>query len=715
MPVFCRCTAVAALSASLLTGLSLPIHAAAVKSDHVEAELVAEASALVRGADNNLALRLVPEAGWHVYWRNPGDSGIPTSLSWTLPEGVTAGALQWPYPHRETLGDIVNYGYAEAVLLPVTLSLPVEFASDSPLSLKAKAKWLVCKDVCIPGSAELELILPVVTDSAATAVNEAQRDGFAKARAELPQPAPADWKLNFAINGTGDDKVLALALRRGAIRSDGEMSFFPYANDLINHSAPPRWAKDADGGLRLSQTLSPYFVKVPETVDGVLVIHDGDQDKAWEIRATPGAVATVPASAAKPADIEASAPATTGDTPGYLAVLLFALLGGLVLNLMPCVFPVLSIKAISLVEARGATAMRQRAHALFYTAGVLLTFGGLAGLLLVLRSYGAAIGWGFQLQQPAFVAALAYLFFAMGLSMSGVVEFGTRLMGVGQSLVSAGGYRSSFFTGVLAVAVASPCTAPFMGTALGYALAQPAAVALSVFVALGLGLALPFLAIGFFPALAKALPRPGAWMETFKQFMAFPLYLTAIWLLWVLGGLTDRNGMTVALLGLVLIAFALWLWNRDGGLSRVLKLAALAGALALLAAPMLDKRSATPATAHGVGIEPYSDQRLAALRAEGRTVFVNFTADWCITCKVNERVALASGAVKAAFVDRQVVWLEGDWTREDPLITRTLEKFGRSGVPLYLVYAGSAEPTVLPQLLTPDLVLAALPPATAKP
>ncbi|WP_292998008.1 protein-disulfide reductase DsbD domain-containing protein [Nevskia sp.] len=695
--------------------LAAPAQGAAVETEHVTAELIAENTALAAGADNTLALRLVPEHGWHIYWRNPGDSGKPTSIAWVLPDGLQAGELQWPYPHRESLGDIVNYGYSDAVLMPVTLAvpqpLPAGVAADQPLRLKAKARWLVCKDLCIPGSAELELALPIAEKGAPTMADERWRDAFARTRAALPQPAPADWTLRFQVHAEGADKALALAIRRGGISSSGELSFFPYASDLIAHSAPTRFAQDADGNLRLSQKLSDYFVKAPDVVEGVLVVHDGDTDKAWEIRATLGPVAVVPASAAAPT-IEAAATSAPPVEPiNYFLVLLFALVGGLVLNLMPCVFPVLSIKAISLVEARGATARRQRAHALAYTAGVLLTFTGLAALLLILRSTGSAIGWGFQLQHPVFIAGLAYLFFAMGLSLSGVVEFGTQLMGVGQSLADGSGYRSSFFTGVLAVAVASPCTAPFMGTALGYALSQPAPVALSVFVALGLGLALPFLLIGFHPPLAKALPRPGKWMETFKQFMAFPLYLTTIWLLWVLGGLTDRNGMTVALLGLTLIAFALWLWNRPGKVATVVKLAAVAGALALLANPLMQKASAGPSSvAHQGNVEPYSDERLAQLRAEGRTVFVNFTADWCITCKVNERVALDSASVKAAFAERNVVWLVGDWTREDPLITRTLERFGRSGVPLYLLYGDGAEPQVLPQVLTPATVLAALPP-----
>ena len=705
------------LSPYLISGLTaLLFHAstasaAAVNTDHVEAELVAESTALNAGADNSLALRLTPEAGWHVYWRNPGDSGLATTITWTLPDGLSASALQWPYPHRETLGPIVNYGYAEQVLMPVTLNVAADVVRPEPLLLRAKAKWLVCKDICIPGSAELELLLPLASETSPAAADERWREAFAKARSELPQPAPADWQLRFQIHEKAEEKAFALAIRGTGIGSADDLAFFPYANDLINHSAATRRVLDADGNLRLSQTLSDYFVKAPAAVDGVLVIHGGGGDKAWEISATPGTVALVPAAAEAAPKLDDAVPAAAAP-PAYLLVLLFAMLGGLVLNLMPCVFPVLSIKAMSLVDARGSTARKQRTHALAYTAGVLLTFLGLSGLLIALRSSGAAIGWGFQLQHPGFVAGLAYLFFAMGLSLSGVVEFGTRMMGVGQSLASAEGYRGSFFTGVLAVAVASPCTAPFMGTALGYALSQPAYVALTVFAALGLGLALPFLAIGFVPALAKALPRPGKWMENFKQFMAFPLYLTTVWLLWVLGGLTDRNGMTLALLGLTLIAFALWLWNRSGGVPTVLKFAAIAAAVALLASPLMAKQVAGPAgTVADAPYEAYSEARLDELRAQGRTVFVDFTADWCITCKVNERVALASGDVRKAFAERKVVWLVGDWTREDPLITKTLERFGRNGVPLYLVYKGQAEAAVLPQLLTPAIVLAALPPA----
>ena len=693
----------------LLAVLTLPGHAAPVQTEHVEAELIAENLSLAAGGDNWLALRIAPEDGWHVYWRNPGDSGLATTLTWNLPAGISAGDIQWPYPHRSALGDIVNYGYSKETLMLVPLTVPAGWSGSATLPLQVKAKWLVCKDICIPGSADLSLTLPVTAAGTPEQADPRWRDAFGAARAQLPQPAPADWKVQFATHGGAGEGDFSLAETGAQFSAGGAIEFFPYTSDLLKHSAPQRVANNAEHGLRISQTLGDYFVKAPAQVDGALVVHDGDTVKAWEIHAQPGAVEALPKSTASGAS---SVPGETAAPLSLALVLLSALLGGLILNLMPCVFPVLSIKAISLIEARAKVARRQRGHALAYTFGVLATFGGLAGLLLALRGGGSAVGWGFQLQQPVFVAVLAYLFFAMGLSMSGVVQFGTRLMGVGQGLAADSGYRGSFFTGVLAVAVASPCTAPFMGTALGYALGQPTAVAMLVFLALGLGLALPFLLIGFFPQLGKLLPRPGAWMETFKQVMAFPLYLSVVWLLWVLGGITDRSGMAVALLGLTLLAFALWLWNRPGRVALLLKIAALLAALGLLTSPQIRTVSSGEAAAKpgSAAIEPWSEQRVGELRGQGRTIFVDLTADWCITCKVNEHVALDTDTVRKAFADQQVAWLQGDWTRADPAITQLLSRYGRSGVPLYLVYVKGGEPKVLPQLLTPSIVVDSLKP-----
>ncbi len=666
-----------------------------VRTAEVEAELIAETTHLQPG-ENWIALRLRPEPGWHVYWRNPGDSGIPTRLDWRLPPGVTAGAIHWPYPHPETLGELTNYGYAEETLHLVPLTLGPD-AGSGPLVLAAQASWLACKDICIPGKADLSLSVPV-GDRATPDPDWA--GAFATARSQLPQAA-RDWPAVFAIDG---DSV-SLRVEGAPLDHATRVAFFPFANDLVNHAAPQRVDVEA-GALRLSQTLSPYFVEPPAAVEGVLVVERDGRTQAYEISAAPGAVVAVPGGPLLQAAPQHSAADTAGaPPPAFALVLAFALLGGLILNLMPCVFPVLSLKALALVKNGGGDGAERRRQTYAYTAGVVASCVAVAAAMLGLRGAGEAVGWGFQLQSPAFVGLMAYVIFALGLSLSGAAQFGLGLMNLGGGLAQRPGLSGSFFTGVLAVVVASPCTAPFMGTALGYAMTQPAYVSLLVFATLGLGLALPFLLLGWFPALARRLPRPGPWMEQFKQFMAFPLYLTVVWLLWVLARQTDAQTVARVMLGLVAIAFALWLWNRSGPLAATLKLGALASAIALIyVAPMA--AIGTPASAHAG--EAWSAQRVAELRADGRTVFVDFTADWCLSCKVNERVALKSERVQRAFQERNVALLVGDWTRSDPAITAELARFGRNGVPLYLVYVRGGEPVLLPQLLTPEIVINAL-------
>ncbi|MDM4770385.1 protein-disulfide reductase DsbD [Solimonas sp. SE-A11] len=673
--------------------------AAPVQADHVVADLVAENQGLQPGGvANRVALRLQPDKGWHVYWLNPGDSGIPTSLQWTLPAGVEAGPIEWPYPHAHSLGDLTNYGYGEETLHLVPMKLGDAWTPGQQVTLQAEAKWLVCKDVCIPGKAALSLTLPV---QASPQPDPAWAAAFAKARAELPQPTPG-WQARFAVaNGSvtlGIDGMPAHADR---------VEFFPEPNDLVNHAAPQRIDADGSGSLRLSQGLSSYFVEAPAELRGVLVLHEGGEVRAYQLQAVPGAVAAVP-EAAKPAvdpGKESTAPTTP---PSMLLVLASALLGGLILNLMPCVFPVLSLKALSLMQSRGQSNGEARRQALAYTAGVIVSFLAVAGLLLALRAGGKAIGWGFQLQSPAFIGLLTYLLLALGLSLSGAVNFGTRWMGVGQGLTQKSGSAGAFFTGVLAVVVASPCTVPFMGSAVGYAMTQGGAVTLLVFAALGLGLALPFLLLGFFPRLAAWLPRPGAWMETFKQAMAFPLYLTVAWLLWVLARQAGANAVGLVMLGMVLVAFAIWLWSRRGAIATVLKLGALALAAWLLWLPAMEPGPATQASVGSA--EVWSEEKVAELRAQGQTIFVDFTADWCLTCKVNERVALKTEAVQKAFRERGVAFLVADWTRNDPAITRVLEQHQRPGVPLYLVYVNGGEPKLLPQVLTPQIVIDSLDP-----
>jgi thiol:disulfide interchange protein DsbD len=663
-----------------------PVQPGPVQADHVEAELVAERLALVPGEDTWLALRLKTEPGWHTYWRNPGDSGIPTQLNWTLPPGFSAGAIVWPYPERHALGEVTNYGYEGETLHLVNLSVPADSPAGKPVLLKAQAKWLVCSDICIPGEAQLSLSLPT---GASAQPNPRWQKLFVQTRARLPEAV--QWPALFAA----DSKDFSLHVELPEAEAAGEIEFFPYAKDLVNHAEAQRQQRDGRA-LRLSQQISSFFLEAPAKVDGVLVLKRRQGTQAYEIAAAPGTVAAVEATQPVPPQPEA--------TPGLALVLLFALLGGLILNLMPCVFPVLSLKAIAVMEAHDG---RERSKALAYTAGVILSFLAVAAALLALRAGGQALGWGFQLQSPVVVAALAYLFFVMALSLSGVAELGAGFMGLGQSLTQSGGLAGSFFTGVLATVVASPCTAPFMGSALGYALTQPTITALAVFATLGLGLALPFLLMGLFPRLAAWLPKPGAWMESFKQLMAFPLYLSVVWLLWVLARQSSADSAAVTMIGLVVLALALWLRRFATWPAHVLRWLLIAVALGLLAHPLIRTPMHTM-TSVAAETEPYSEARLAQLRAEHRTVFVNFTADWCLTCKVNERAVLQRQAVREAFAQHRIAELVGDWTRPDPVITAALARFERAGVPLYLVYRDGQEAQVLPQILTQEMLIKAL-------
>lgn len=674
--------------------------ATGVQAPHVEVELVAERTAWLPGAANEVALRVKPEDGWHTYWRNPGDSGLPTKLEWSLPTAWSAGGIQWPYPATEALGDLVNYGYGRETLHLVTLRVP-EAQSGPTATVRAKAKWLVCKDICIPGAADLSLELPV---GGIATVDPRWSASFLDARQRLPESLELAGGYQIAAGAFR----LQVDLGNGALDGVTRAEFFPYANDLVNHGAPQRVALEP-GRVRFNQALSAFHVAPAGPVEGLLVLH-GSRVRAIPVRAVAATVAEAVAggenspSTTEPAAVTEAPPRPMPPAdPSLWLIFGFAVLGGMILNLMPCVFPILAIKAVAVLESH----RNERSHALAYAVGVVGSSVAVAALLLGLRAGGEQLGWGFQLQSPGFVALLAYLIFALGLSMSGVLEFGTGLMGIGQSLTEKPGYTGSFFTGVLAVVVASPCTAPFMGTSLGFALTQPAPIALLIFAALGFGLALPFLLLGFFPVVGRLLPKPGAWMETFKQVMAFPLYLTVVWLLWVLGRQAGVNGAALVMCGLVLLAFALWLIARSTGLGRWIGAAVIAGSLGLLLHPALKPLAPDTEAQAGAESAAWSEKRVAELRAGGRSVFINFTADWCITCKANE-VVLDSDAVKAAFAGKNVAWLTGDWTNADPEITRLLTAFGRPGVPLYLLYPPTGDPEILPQLLTRDKVTEAV-------
>lgn len=661
--------------------------------DLVTARLVPETSTIAPGATLWVDLHLEIKPGWHIYWRNPGDSGLPTTIDWNLPPGFSAGNVLWPTPEHFVQNGIGNYGYAGVADLLVPITPPKQLTTGQAESLEADASWLVCADICIPGDEKLALSLPVGAPPAAADPESAPL--FAAARGRLPVPAP------FETRFENNDRNFRLLIPSSAPAElhDPTAMFFPDSDALIDAAAKPKLDRRADV-LELALPKAAGAVAAPATLNGVLSLRGADgAERSFEISANP------------------VLPTPAGRAIAWWQALLLAFLGGVVLNAMPCVFPILSLKLLSVAQHAHGRRSEQFSHGLAYTAGVLASFAALGAALLALRAGGQAVGWGFQLQSPVFVALLTYLLLAMGLSLSGVAGFGASLAGIGGGVARRSGLMGTFFTGVLATIVATPCTAPFMGAALGFALIAPAAVAVGIFLALGLGLAAPYLAASISLGWQRLLPKPGAWMEFVKQLLAFPLYGAVAWLVWVLMQEIGPDDAFPALFGLVLVAFAVWLYGRTRlakpfGRSLGAALAAAGSAAAIFLAVSLpgggDAAPSNAASRGGLHYEPFTRERLSALEAEGKPVFVNLTAAWCVTCLLNERVALDSETVRDAFAERGVVALKGDWTSQNPEITQFLQKFGRSGVPLYLLYAGKGEPVVLPQILTAATVVDAL-------
>jgi thiol:disulfide interchange protein len=688
----------------LLTGAALAAEPHSPSDALVKAELISEPAAVKAGEPFWVALRLRIKEHWHVYWRNPGDSGEAVAITWRLPPGFEAGPITWPTPQRISVAHLANYGYAGETTLLTRIAPPAALAGPAPVELKADVTWLVCEKECIPGEASLSLTLPVASAGASTEPDSATRTLFEAARQSLPQPAPWTARMETAPDGL-TLRIDARGLTTESIRS---AYFFPYAETLVQHGAPQAVEVSPDG-LTLRLDRNALSTTAPSNAGGVLVLEE-----------TLGAITARPAFelanvgigriSARPGNADAQAASLSA----ILQALLLALAGGIILNLMPCVFPVLSIKVLALMEQAGGAQAEVRRHGIAYTGGVLLAFAALGGALIGARAAGAEIGWGFQLQSPVAVALLAYVLLAVGLSLSGVFHLGSSMQGLGQGLVRRPGLPGSFFAGVLAAVVATPCTAPFMAAAAGFALTQPAPLALSVILALGLGLALPFLVLSLAPRLLSRLPRPGPWMETLRQLLAFPVYATVAWLVWVLGQQVGPEGLFAALAGLVLVGLAAWSFNATqaahGGGRRAaagMLAASIAGIAIAFVGVQRDQGVAAGASqpASTAAYEPFTRARLDELVAARRPVFVNLTAAWCITCLVNERTALSSEAVKQAFAAKNIGYLKGDWTNRNPEITRLLQKHGRSGVPLYLLYADGGEPVVLPQILTPTTVL----------
>jgi thiol:disulfide interchange protein DsbD len=705
---------------------AFPLSGSTVSTENVKARLVSEVNAIGPGQVFWVALELEIRDGWHTYWRNPGDSGQATSLAWQLPPGFTAGDIVWTTPHRFEIAPLVNYGYAKHAVHLVQITAPKDLKAGAPLTLAAKASWLVCSDVCIPEGADLQLKVPL--SAQAGGLDPAESSLFTAARSDLPSAQPAATSARIH----GDQLVITLGSEWGAMLSQiRSLSFFPYAEGGIEYATPQKLTRTKDG-VELSMKVG-YQPPKAGAVRGVLVAteQNGTQSDTVPIEIAAdfsGAGADTVSAGPSAAPLSLSAKDSTKEPQHSLPVLmLLAMLGGLILNLMPCVFPVLSIKAISVVEQAKKHPAAVRLKGLVFAAGVISSMLALAAVLLALRAGGEEIGWGFQLQSPLFVTLLIYLLLAVGLNLSGVFEFGGGLAGVGDGLTHGDGYRASFFTGLLTTLVATPCTAPFMAPALGAALTQPAINALAIFAALGLGLSLPFVLLSFAPWMRRVLPKPGAWMDTLKQVFAFPIYASAAWLLWVLSHETSSFGLGAALAGTVLIGLAAWAYQKSSSSSGGGKVTVLVTAVAsLLLAIVLpvrfaDVAAAAPSNAAQTKAgddewQPYSAARVAELSAAGRPLLVNFTASWCLTCLVNERNAFSDSAVQEIFRDKKVTLMKGDWTNRDPAITHALAAFGRAGVPLYVVYNSKpgSEPVVLPQILTAGVVQSAFADAPAK-
>ncbi len=696
--------------------VSLPAFAqSVVKTDNVRAELISEVSGVKAGEPFWVALRQTIKPHWHTYWKNPGDSGLPTEIAWTLPAGAKADPIVWPTPSFIDVGGIVNYGFHDDILLLVKITPPAD--ASGTLALNADANWLVCDDVCIPEEGKFALDLPV--GPAATPASADTRALFDKARRDVPMESP--WPARYGMAKSGDPTLVidARGLKAATI---SDVYFFPSDWGGVANMTKQNAVVTADG-IRIPLKKGEAQAKggLPQQVSGTLVLTektgDGSHRQAFDITAKLDP-AFVPSATQGIA-------ASNEESLSFVEALLFALVGGLILNLMPCVFPVLAMKAASFARLAGHARAEMRRDGIAYTLGVLVSFGAMAAAILAIRASAGDVSWGFQFQSPIFSLLVAYLFFVVGLNLSGVFEiatgFGAGFTGVGQGLASRSGVTGAFFTGVLAVVVATPCTAPFMAAALGFALSQPAPQTVSVLLAMGLGLALPYLALSMTPALQRLMPRPGAWMDRLRQFLAFPMYASAVWMIWVLTQQTGADGVLYALGGMILIAFAIWLLRIGGAASPATWIrrgvAAVSVLLALAVVIKIEDGPATAAAASGgpssgvsfEGWERFSRDRMNEAVAAKKPVFVDFSAAWCITCLVNERVALETAGAKRAFEQTGTVKLKGDWTNRNPEITALLKDLGRAGVPLYLYWApGADKPLILPQVLTEASIVAQL-------
>jgi thiol:disulfide interchange protein len=670
-----------------------------VEARHLKVSLVSDQASIAANSSHtavppHVGLLFNLEPGWHVYWTNAGDSGEPPSAKWILPAGVTVGPLQFPAPKRLPLGPLMDFGYETEVLFPAELHIHSESGNtNAAVPLAADVSWLVCRQACIPGKAHLGITLPMGDGGPSAAAPL-----FTKTFAAMPKVLPARAKAIFTHVPGG----FQLAVLTGT-RVEGAQ-FFPADQSVIANAAPQPVTPRGDGAV-IALKQDENLTSAPRTLSGIVELADGT---SYMVRAGQG---TIP-----------SPPLSVGESAGVLRYVGLALIGGVLLNLMPCVFPVLFIKALALVQSSTSERRAMRVQGLAYTLGILVSFWIVVGVLLALRAGGKQLGWGFQFQSPVFVAMIALLLFFLALSLAGMFEIGLSVTSAGSSLANKHGLAGSFFTGVLAMVVATPCAAPFLGAAIGFALVQSAAVAFAVFTALGVGLALPYLLLAFQPAWTRLLPKPGAWMELLKQATAVPIFATVIWLVWVFAQLAGATALIGLLTAFLLLGIAGWVLGRWPARLPATATAVVILALAVLA-PVYAVRTFPAPVAFVPGKmltlksfdhkgvwQPFTPDIVAKYQADGKPVFVDFTADWCLSCQVNERVVLERPEVLNKLQDGKIALVRADWTRHDEEIARALATLGRSSVPTYALYPGTpgAPARVLPEVLTTSTVLDAL-------
>lgn len=683
---------IAAIACLLGAGQQTWAESDAADAPHLHVRLVVPSPTLVRGDSTQAALYFKLEPGWHVYWKNAGDSGEPPHIRWTLPDGISASPLQFLPPKRLPLGPLMDFGYEDEAFFPFSVDVS-KSAKVGATELRGRVDWLVCREVCIPGKAELSVTRSVANSNGSAKPSAADVALFDRFLEKLPKALSPSASAIFQPTANG----FRLGLKTG--QREASAQFFPADQSVLDNPAPQTATPTADG-LILDLKKDANLTTTPAQLKGVLELDGG---RAYEITATPGVVAGAPSG-----EGAQTSPLKVIESAGL------AFLGGLLLNLMPCVFPVLFIKGLALVRSGNEERSKLRAHGFVYAAGILISFWALVAALLVLRAGGARLGWGFQFQSPVFLMLMAGLLFFLGLSLAGQFDIGLSLTSAGGSLAAKQGYTGSFFTGVLAVIVATPCAAPFMGAAVGYALAQSAIVTFAVFTALALGLAAPYVLLTLQPAWTRLLPRPGVWMEILKQATAVPVFGTVIWLAWVLAQTYGSAMLAALLVGLLLLGIAGWFLGRWPAQRWATSIAGLLvlGVIALGAfapAKLAVATTAAPSTPGRGDWQPWTAEAVARYQAQGRPVFVDFTASWCLSCQVNERVALSRPEVQRAFTDANVALLRADWTQRDESIAQALTALGRSGVPAYALYApGQSSPQLLPEVLTPGIVTDAL-------